>query len=230
MNFTKTKTLEYVRVLRNFSNLIFTKRPSFAEENVRLTFPIVKYIVEELFKCGLGFSDKASTELTEFTEFALKEAFPEGTYIDPLIPEYLSKRIAFLASSSESGKTYSYFERTVLPPKEILAVTVFSSLAYVLLTLVEYNDIREILSSDVKYAMNIILLSDSTTDEVESDPEIEVGNGFDILENKYGLTFSEGAKDTFKKCVFYILSISLEKNELSMLQRQRVCLFASYVP
>jgi hypothetical protein len=225
MSFSKLKSLEYARVLRNFTNMIFTKRESFADEELKLTFPMVKYCVEELYQCGIGFSNKTSTE---FIEFALKEAFPAGTYIDPLVPDYLSKRISFLASSPE--KNYSYFEKTVLPPKEIHEVTVFSALAYVLLTLAEYNDIREIILSDVKYAMNIILLEDSKTDEVDTDPQMEVGNGLEILEDKYGLTFSEEAKEMFKKCIFHIMSFCFGSKELPMLQRQRVCMFASYVP
>jgi hypothetical protein len=94
----------------------------------------------------------------------------------------------------------------------------------------EYNDIKEIIPSDIKYAMNIVLLSDETSNEVDTDPEIDIGNAFDILENNCGLEFSEESKSMFKKCIFHILSFCMEEDIGSQLQKQRVCMFASKLP
>ena len=229
-SFTKLKVIEYVRVLYNFVKMIFQKREGFADQDPQLSFQMVKYIIGELYGCDFGFSEKYDKDTKNFVIFSLERNMKNVT-IDSMVPEYLTRNILNVVDLGKSkGIKGSYFDRTILPPKNISAVTTFSALAYVLLTMAEYNNIIKIFSQDIKYAMNIVLLSDEVSNEVDTDPEISVGNGFDILENNYGLEFSEEEKSTLRKCVFHIMSYCMEENIESQLQRQRVCMFASKIP
>jgi hypothetical protein len=228
--FTKLKALEYSRMLSNFVKIIFTKRESFTDEDPRLTFPMAKYLISELCGCDLGTTEIIDKEIKDFVIYSL-EQYLKDVIIDPLVPEYITRNIQNLVYLGKSRKLKgSYFEMTIFPPKNISTVTTFSALSYVILTVVEYNDILKILPSDIKHAMNIVLLSDETSNEIETDPEIEVGNGFDILERDYGLEFSEESKSMFKKCIFHIMSYCIEEDINSQLQRQRINMFASKLP
>ena len=197
---------------------------------------MARYIIGELYGCEFDDSRRdvrrctvINKDIETFTSSVFREDFKEVT-VDPLVIDYICKIIQNLHSLGNlHGLKGDYFMKTILPPRNISVVTVFSALSYVLLTMAEYNDIEDILPSDIKYAMNIILLGDDDSNEVETDPEIEIGNGFDVLENN-GLKFSRESKSLFKRCIFYILSFCVENDVSSYLQRQRISMFASKIP